>query len=96
MEELFELFKHTIITRPFYTGVVCGYKEDAFILAVESKDTKEFFRVTTKDTVILEEYQDHKYRYVYADESEIWKQLKKDGKGIEYGVKGFTGISGKR
>ena len=50
--------------------VCCGYRENAFIMAIEST-SKKFFRKTDKDTFILEHYKDPRFRYRLADESEL-------------------------
>jgi hypothetical protein len=73
MENLFNLFKGLLITFPTYKGIVCGYDESRFILAVETKDDKKFFRKLQYD-VILPEYKDSKYRYIFINESDILKQ----------------------
>lgn len=75
MEIPFNKFKGTVITHPKYTGVVCGYTNNHFILAVETKDDKNFFR-KLENPFILEEYKDSKYRYIFENESEIEKQIK--------------------
>lgn len=75
MEKLFEQFKHMLVVYPKYQGHVCGYNEAHFIVAVETRDDKNFFR-KIENPVILEEYKDTKYRYVFADESELLKQSK--------------------
>jgi hypothetical protein len=77
MERLFNLFKGQQIKHPKYSGVVCGYDDSRFILAVETHDDKGiFFRRLRKDdnVFIMDEYKDSKYRYVYEDEREIIKQ----------------------
>jgi hypothetical protein len=79
MEILFKKFKGTIITHPRYTGVVCGYNDSHFILAVETKDDKNFFR-KLENPFILDEYKDSKYRYIFENESEIEKQMKNESK----------------
>ena len=79
MERLFNLFKGQQIKHPKYSGVVCGYDDSRFILAVETHDDKGiFFRRLTKydNAFILDEYRDAKYRYVYEDESTILKQIR--------------------
>lgn len=79
MERLFNLYKEKTIVHPKYSGVVCGYDDSRFILAVETHDDKGmFFRRLRKDdnAFILDEYKDHKYRYVYEDESKILKQIR--------------------
>ena len=74
MEEIYEELKGTIVTHDKYQGIVCGYSEAHFILAVESKDVKNFFRVLKNDFFVEEEYKDNKYRYVLEDERTIVKQ----------------------
>jgi hypothetical protein len=77
MERLFNLYKEKRIVHANYSGVVCGYDDSRFILAVETNNDKGiFFRRLTKhdNAFILDEYKDHKYRYVYEDEREIIKQ----------------------
>ena len=78
MENLFNLFKEFMIVHPKYKGVVCGYNHDHFLLAVETKDDKNFFR-KLDSPVILEKYKDVKYRYIFENESEILKQMKNAG-----------------
>jgi hypothetical protein len=79
MENLFNLFKELLIVHNKYKGVVCGYDDSRFILAVETSDDKNFFRKFRKEenAFILEKYKDTKYRYIYENESEILKQIKK-------------------
>jgi hypothetical protein len=62
-----------LVIHPTYQGYVCGYNEAHFILAVETKDDKNFFR-KLQNPYIMEEYKDIKYRYVYEDERELIKQ----------------------
>jgi hypothetical protein len=59
--------------------VVCGYTNNHFILAVETKDDKNFFR-KLENPFILDEYKDSKYRYIFENESEIEKQIKNAAK----------------
>jgi hypothetical protein len=59
--------------------VVCGYNDSHFILAVETKDDKNFFR-KLENPFILDEYKDSKYRYIFENESEIVKQMKNESK----------------
>lgn len=79
MEELFEIFKNTLIVHDHYQGYVCGFSDEHFILAVETEDTKGFFRVLKNDFTVLEQYRDSKYRYIWENESEIIKQMKANG-----------------
>jgi hypothetical protein len=79
MENLFNLYKGVLINHSNYKGIVCGYDDSRFILAVETNNDKGiFFRRLRKDdnAFILDEYKDHKYRYVYEDEREILKQMR--------------------
>jgi hypothetical protein len=79
METLFNLYKELVIVHKNYTGIICGYDDSRFILAVETSDDKGIFfkRLRKDDNVfIMDKYKDSKYRYVYEDESSIIKQLK--------------------
>lgn len=76
MENLFNLFKGFMIHHPTYSGVVCGYNHDHFILAVETT-SKDFSR-KLESPYIMEQYKDTKYRYVFENESEILKQMKSE------------------
>jgi hypothetical protein len=78
MEKLFEQFKNMLVVYPKYQGHVCGYNDNHFIVAVETRDDKNFFR-KIESPYIMDEYKDTKYRYVFADESDILKQIK-DGR----------------
>jgi len=85
MEILFNLYKGKTIVHSKYSGVVCGYDDSRFILAVETHDDKGiFFRRLRKDdnAFILDEYKDAKYRYVYEDESKILKQIRNESTSI--------------
>ncbi len=74
MKKLFDQFKNSLIVHKNYQGYVCGYNDEHFILAVETTDTKGFFRVLKNDFIVLDQYKDTKYRYVWENESEIIKQ----------------------
>ncbi len=78
MEKLFNLYKGILVIHPSYEGIVCGYDDSRFILAVETSNDIDFFRRMRKNdnTYILEEYKDAKYRYVYENESVILKHIK--------------------
>ena len=66
-----------LVVYPKYQGYVCGYNDAHFIIAVETRDDKNFFR-KMENPVIMEQYKDTKYRYIFADESQLLKQLKND------------------
>lgn len=85
MEKLFEQFKNMLVVYPKYQGHVCGYNDNHFIVAVETRDDKNFFR-KIENPVIMEQYKDTKYRYIFVDESQLLKQLK-NGKYKEAVVK---------
>lgn len=76
MKEVYEKFKGTLIVHPSYQGIVCGYTDSNFLLAVETKEIGKFFRVLKKDFFVEEEFKDSKYRYILEDERVIEKQLK--------------------
>jgi hypothetical protein len=66
-----------LVVYPKYKGYVCGYNDAHFIIAVETKDDKNFFR-KMENPYIMEEYKDVKYRYIFADESQLIKQSNND------------------
>ena len=74
MEQVFNQFKNMLIAHDNYQGVVCGYTDSHIILAVQTKDEKNFFR-KMQNPVIMEEYKDTKYRYIFEDERELIKQF---------------------
>ncbi len=76
MEEIFKNLKGTLVIHDNYKGIVCGYNETHFILAVETKDENKFFRRLKKDFYVEDEYKDLKYRYILEDERTIEKQIK--------------------
>ena len=76
MEKLFQQFKNMLVVYPNYQGRVCGYNDAHFIVAVETNDVKNFFR-KLETPYIMEEYKDTKYRYIFADESQLLKQANK-------------------
>lgn len=76
MEEIYNELKGTLVVHNTYQGIVCGFNDTHFILAVETKDAKKFFRVLKNDFFVEEEFKDTKYRYILEDEREIVKQKK--------------------
>jgi hypothetical protein len=66
-----------LVVHPKYQGYVCGYTDAHIILAVETDDTKNFWR-KLQNPIIMEEYKDAKYRYVFEDERELLKQSKNE------------------
>ena len=73
METVFNQFKNMLVVHSKYQGHVCGYNDSHIILAVETKDDKNFWR-KLQNPRIMEEYKDVKYRYIFEDESELIKQ----------------------
>lgn len=73
MEILFNEYKDMLIVHDKYKGHVCGYNDSHIILAVETKDDKNFWR-KLQNAYIAEEYKDAKYRYIFEDERELIKQ----------------------
>ncbi len=73
MEQIFNQFQNMLIIHDKYQGNVCGYTDSHVILAVETKDDKNFFR-KMQNPYIMEEYKDVKYRYIFEDERELIKQ----------------------
>lgn len=75
MKELYNQFRFTIIKHPKYEGVICGYNEEHFLLAIET-DNPNFFKSLTDSTFVEPEYTDSKFRYAYEDEECILRQMK--------------------
>lgn len=73
MERLFNQYKNMLVVHKKYQGRVCGYTDDHIILAVETKDDKNFWR-KLQNPYIMDEYKDVKYRYIFEDERELIKQ----------------------
>lgn len=73
MEKIFNQYKNMLIVHPGYQGYVCGYNDAHIILAIETKDDKNFWR-KLQSPIIMDEYKDTKYRYVFEDERELIKQ----------------------
>ncbi len=74
MERLFNKYKNMLVVHKKYQGRVCGYTESHIILAVETKDDKNFWR-KLQNPYIMDEYKDTKYRYIFEDERELIKQF---------------------
>jgi hypothetical protein len=74
MERLFKQYKNMLVVYPKYQGHVCGYNDSHFIIAVETRDDKNFFR-KIENPYIMDEYKDTKYRYIFEDESQLIKQF---------------------
>lgn len=77
METVFNKYKNKLVVHPRYQGYVCGYTDSHIILAVETDDTKNFWR-KLQNPIIMEEYKDAKYRYIFEDERELIKQSKNE------------------
>jgi hypothetical protein len=77
MKQVFEKYKNMQVVHKKYKGHVCGYNDSHIILAVETKDDKNFWR-KLENPWIMEEYKDVKYRYVFEDERELIKQSKNE------------------
>ena len=76
MKKQYEKLKDILVTRQDYSGIVCGYKPNMIILAVE--DWSRTDRTWTKldeETFIKDDYRDDKYRYIYEDVDYILKQI---------------------
>jgi hypothetical protein len=74
MERVFNQFKGLKIVHKNYQGVLCGYNDEHFILAVEGNNPLSFRKLSRTSVIALEEYKDVKYRYIYENESELIKQ----------------------
>ena len=76
MEKVFNQFKGLEIIHANYSGILCGYNDEHFILAVKATSSAFAFRKLPKESVIVGDYISNKYKYVYENESELIKQSK--------------------
>ena len=76
MEKVFNQYKGMEIVHDDYTGILCGYNDEHFILAVKASSHAYAFRKLPKESVIMEDYISNKYKYVYENETELIKQSK--------------------
>jgi len=74
MERVFNQFKGLEIEHDTYTGILCGYNDEHFILAIKASSSAFGFRKLPKESIIIDEYISNKYKYVYENESELIKQ----------------------
>ena len=74
MEKIFNQYKGLEIKHDTYTGILCGYNDEHFILAVKASSSAYSFRKLPKESIIMEDYISNKYKYVYENETEIIKQ----------------------
>jgi hypothetical protein len=73
MKKVFDKYKGMTIKHFGYTGILCGYNDEHFILAIISKNCPYSFKTLPKDSVIeLKEYSKH--RYIYENETNLIKQ----------------------
>jgi len=77
METVFNKYKNMLVIHKKYQGYVCGYNDSHIILAVETKDDKNFWR-KLQNPHIMEEYKDVKYRYIFEDENQLIRQSKNE------------------
>jgi hypothetical protein len=73
MESLFKKYKNILVVHDSYQGHVCGYTDSHLVLAVETKDSKNFWR-NLQNAYIADEYKDAKYRYILEDERKLIAQ----------------------
>lgn len=78
MNRVYEVIKGKELKYYDYSGYVCGYTEDKFILATTDKTEKSFRKFHKGDMPFIEEgYKDVKFRYVWIDEIDVEKQHSK-------------------
>lgn len=73
-EIIFNKFKGMTITHKNYSGVLCGYNDEHFILAVDPSVSISFRKLKKGSIIAIPEYLSSKYKYVYEDETELIKQ----------------------
>ena len=75
MEIVYNKYKGMEIVHKNYKGILCGYNDEHFILAVEGNPNLSFRKLPKTSVIDLEQYKDVKYRYIYENESELIKQF---------------------
>jgi hypothetical protein len=75
MERVYNQFKGMEIVHKNYKGILCGYNDEHFILAVTGSSDLSFRKLPKTSVISMEEYKDVKYRYIYENESELIKQF---------------------
>lgn len=81
MLRIYSKLKNKVVKYPTYSGIVCGYTENRLILATEDNPRSSFRKFEKGGAFIEEQFKDSKYRYVYADEKDVYNsnpKLKSD------------------
>ena len=72
---VYEIIKGKELVYSDYKGIVCGFTEDKFIIATTDKTDKSFRKLEKIDSSFIEDaYKELPYRYVYCQESDVYKQ----------------------
>ena len=74
MERVYNKYKGLKVVHKNYEGILCGYNDEHFILAVSGNPDLSFRKLPKTSIIAIEEYKDSKYRYIYENESELIKQ----------------------
>lgn len=75
INRVYEIIKGKELKYQDYSGLVIGYVSDKFILATTDKTGKSFRKFDRRDTPFIEEeYKNPKFKYVWLDEADVYKQ----------------------
>lgn len=73
MKIIYDKLKGKKVVFPDCEGLVCGYTENRLVIVTETHPRASFRRFDKGGGFIEEEYKDHKFRYCYADERDVYK-----------------------
>lgn len=75
MNRVYRVIKGKELKYHDYSGLIVGYVSDKFILATTDKTEKSFRKFDKRDIPFIEEeYKDSKFKYIWLDESDVYKQ----------------------
>ncbi len=73
MQIIYEKLKGKKVKTQWYIGIVCGYTENRLILALTSNPPCSFRAIEKGERYIEKKYRDKSFRYVFADEKDVYK-----------------------
>lgn len=77
MKRIYDEIKGKTLKYKNYEGIICGYSNTHFILAVLNKPAQSFRRFDKGSQPFIEDaYKDLKYHYVWCDEKDVNTKLK--------------------
>ena len=74
MQIIYKRIKGKSLKYESYEGVICGYSDTKLVLATLDSPGCSFRKTDKEKMFIEEEFRDTKYRYCWANESEVYNQ----------------------